>query len=204
MKPFIPLWFAFWPVWAAGLLLAGCAAPSMEAQWRNPAFKAGSLQGRSVWIDCSARDETTALVCEDQLASQLAAGGVRVVRGAATQGNASGDALAGARAAGAASVLVIQLESRWRPASSPGASIGIGLGGGSWGGGGSVSGGLAMPIGGGGGGESLAAQATLTGVAEAQTLWSGTLRASGNGTAAEQIGGMVRITLEALKQAGAL
>ena len=185
------------------VLLLACAGPSMEAQWRNPKADMAALQGKSMWVTCEAREATLALICEDQLASQLAARGVKVLRGAP---GAAEDAVAAARKAGAASALTMKLDTSLAPASS-GASFGIGIGGGSWSGGhgggsaGGVSGGLAMPIGG-GSNTSLAGQSTLTQASDGQVLWSGTARASGSGATTQQIEGLAQTTLDALKQNG--
>jgi len=185
------------------VLLGACAAPSMQAQWRSPALDSVKLAGQPVWVSCVAREQTLAMVCEDQLATQLAAAGVKALRAAPGQVLPAGAVLANAKGAGAVALLSMKLESGVRPSSS-GASLGIGIGGGSWGsgGGGGVSGGIALPIGG-NSGETLSGEASLTQASDGQVLWSGTA-SSGAGSASGQIEGLARTTIDALRQAGVL
>lgn len=186
---------------AATLALAACATPSMQAQWTSPQLAAGQLRGATVWVECAAREPTLARICEDQLAGELVAAGVKVFRAAPTATGSSG--LAAARSVGAVYVVSLRLEADTKPASG-GATLGIGLGGGSWGshGGGGVSTGLALPILG-AGGEALVGQGALQKVAGGELLWSGTA-SSGGGDPGAQIQSLARTTVEALRKAGAL
>jgi hypothetical protein len=63
----------------AMLLLAACAAPTVDAQWRNIELPPGYLRGATVLVSCEAGDFTLKRICEDQLSADLSARGVRPV-----------------------------------------------------------------------------------------------------------------------------
>ncbi|MGB2817306.1 MAG: hypothetical protein WBC37_08805, partial [Burkholderiaceae bacterium] len=75
------------------LCLAGCASTQLDAQWTNPDYSGRSLRGAPVLVACEAQEPTLQRICEDQVASQIAAMGGTPTR--ATQ-------LAAASAQGAA------------------------------------------------------------------------------------------------------
>jgi hypothetical protein len=187
-------------------LLAACATPQMEAQWRDPQAGAKSLHGRSVLVLCRGLDMTLERICEDRLAADLQAIGVRVVRlepprdpGADP---AAGDGLLkAARAAQAGAILSMRLE-RYAALPPSGSSVGVGVGGAS-GGWGSRSGGaigITLPIG--GAGPALASGASLTDAATGRLLWSSRARGSGAVTEAEQIGELSVLATKAIEATG--
>lgn len=196
---------------AAGiaLLLAACATPQMEAQWRDPQLGARALQGRTVLVVCRGLDLTLERICEDQLAADTQAIGARVVRAEVVR-DAPADPNAGtelllkaARSARADVVLAMTLERSNMVVAPSGGSVGIGVGGSS-GGWGSRSGGavgISLPIGG-TSGPALAASTSLTDVVSGKLAWSGRARGSGTANEAGQVGELSRLTADALKAAG--
>jgi hypothetical protein len=195
------------PALLAGVvLLAACATPQIEAQWRDPQFGAGSMQGRAVLVVCHGLDLTLERICEDRLAADLQSVGIRVVRadpprepGAAPPG---GEALlATAKVARAQAVLAMRLD-RAYDGVPPGGAVGVGVGGGSVGRGSGVGGtiGITLPLG--GLGPALVSGATLTDVASGRLAWSGRARGAGGAGEAAQVGELTRVTAEALKGAG--
>jgi hypothetical protein len=187
-------------------LLAACATPQIEAQWRDAQFGAGSMQGRAVLVVCYGVDLTLERICEDRLAADVQAIGIRVVRAEPARDPAAappgGDALlAAAKAARAQAVLAMRLD-RAYDGVPPGGAVGVGVGGGSVGRGSSVGGtiGITLPLG--GVGPALVSGATLTDVASGRLAWSGRARGSGAAGDAAQVGELTRLTAEALKGAG--
>lgn len=188
------------------LLLAACATPQMDAQWRDPQFAAKSMQGRAVLVVCRGLDVTLERICEDRLAADAQAIGVRVVRSDlprdAVLDPAAGDALPrAARAAGAEAVLAMLLERSYPAVSPPGGSVGVGVAGGSggWGGtGGAI--GITLPLG--GLAPALVSGTSLVDAATGRLVWSGRARGSGAPSEATQVGELTRLTAEALKGSG--
>lgn len=191
----------------AAALLAACATPQMEAQWRDPQFAAGSMQGRAVLVVCRGFDATLERICEDRLAADAQAIGVRVVRSElprdAVAFPAPNDALLrAARAVRAEAILAMALERSYPAGTYSGSSVGIGVGGGSGGWGGGVGGtvGITLPIG--GTAPALGSGASLTDAATGRLIWSGRARGSGAVGEPAQVGELTRITTEALRGSG--
>jgi hypothetical protein len=194
---------------AVALLLAACATPQMEAQWRDPQLGAKALQGRSVLVVCRGLDLTLERICEDRLAADAQAIGARVVRAelardTPSEPNAATELLLkAARSVRADAVLAMTIErANFAPAPS-GGSVGIGVGGSSGGWGSRTSGGIgiSLPIGG-ATGPALAASTSLTDAASGKLIWSGRARGSGTVNEAEQVGEVSRLTADALKVTG--
>jgi hypothetical protein len=191
------------------LLLAACATPQMEAQWRDPQLGAKALQGRTVLVVCRGLDLTLERICEDQLAADAQAIGVRVVRAevvrdAPADPNAATELLLkAARSVRADAVLAMTLERGNLVVAPSGGSVGIGVGGSSGGWGSRTSGGvgISLPIGG-ASGPALAASTSLTDVGSGKLVWSGRARGSGTVNEAGQVGEVSRLTADALKAAG--
>jgi hypothetical protein len=172
-------------------VLGGCATTQMNAQWTNPEYQGRSLRGQSVLIACQARDFTMQQVCEDQIATQLSANGIKVVRlppndpSAAAPGN---DALiAAAQKAGATAFarMVLSVSAPVVGNTGPQIGIGVGGGGGSSGRYGGVGGGISLPLGGSSVTEALATTPT------------------GSNTT-QQLGELAKVTTEAMQSAGLL
>lgn len=190
-------------------LLAACATTKMDAQWSNPDFRGTKLAGKTVMVACQARDFTVQAVCEDQIARQLAAKGVKPVQFVAANPGVQpvNDVVdAAAKRAGATAVFRTTLSTSV-PTVSPGPTIGIGVGGGSFGGGGGYGGGfggISLPIGGGTVQEALAADTAIVDVASGKLMWSGRATGpSGNDTTA-QLSDLTRVLFESLQSTGAL
>jgi hypothetical protein len=191
----------------AGALLGGCATTQMEAQWRDPQLTPQVLQGKTVLVLCRAPDMTLERICEDRMAAQAQAAGVKVARAAvpAAGPDAAEAVRQAARTAGADVVLATTLE----PAAAEyigtsGGSVGVGVGGssGSWGGSRSGAGiGISLPIGG-ASGPGLGASSSVTDAASGKLLWSGRARSPRTSSEADQVSELSRVTVEALKAAG--
>ena len=99
--------------WVAGII--ACATTRLDAQWSNPEVSAGRIGGKWLVVGMT-RDQTVRRLYEDEIAAQLAARGVDVVRSyAVTDGplGPGGAALAlAARRAGAAAMLTSALVAR--------------------------------------------------------------------------------------------
>jgi hypothetical protein len=194
---------------AVTLLLAACATPQMEAQWRDPQLGAKSLQGRTVLVVCRGLDLTLERICEDRLAADAQAIGARVVRAevareASADPNAATDLLLkAARSVRADAVLAMTIERANVAPTSSGGSVGFGVGGSSGGWGSRTSGGIgiSLPIGG-ASGPALAASSSLNDAVSGKLVWSGRARGSGTINEAEQVVELSRVTAEALKGAG--
>ena len=203
------------PRWRRGLaamlgasLLAACATPQMEGQWRDPQFGARSMQGKAVLVVCRGLDVTLERICEDRLAADAQAIGIRVVRAdlprEAAIVPAPNDALLGAaRAVRAEAILAMWLERTTPTVLPPGGSVGVGVAGGSggWGGSGGAIG-ITLPLG--GTGPALASGTTLTDAATGKLIWSGRARGSGAPSETAQVGELTRLTTGALKDSGLL
>jgi hypothetical protein len=191
---------------AAVLLAAACATPQMEAQWRDPQAGARSMQGKTVLVVCRGLDVTLERVCEDRLAADARAIGIRVARADlprdAVADPAAGDVLLrAARTVRAEAVLAMWLERSYATVSPSGGSVGIGVGGGSggWGGtGGAI--GITLPIG--SPGPALASGTSLADAVTGRLVWSGRARGSGTVNEPAQVGELSRVTTEALRDTG--
>jgi len=188
------------------LLLAACATPQMEAQWRDPQAGAGSMRGKAVLVVCRGLDLTLERICEDRLAADAQAIGIRVVRAElppeAAADPAAGDAaMKAARALRAEAVLAMRLEWSGAAVVSPsGGSVGVGASRGGWGGGTSGAIGITLPLG--GTGPALASGTSLTSAATGKVIWSGRARGSGAASAPAQVGELSQVTTEALRSTG--
>lgn len=189
------------------LLLAACATPQMEAQWRDPQAGARSMQGKAVLVICRGLDVTLERICVDRLAADAQAIGIRVVRAelprdAVIDPEASDALLEAARAVRADVILLMRLGWSYAGVSPSGGSVGVGVGAarGGWGGGTSGAIGITLPLG--GLWAALASSTSLTDAESGKLIWS--CRARGSGTVNEpaQVGELSRVTTEALRDTG--
>lgn len=188
----------------AAALLAGCAAPRMDAQWSNPQSKGTNLSGQTVLVACQARELAVQAVCEEQFARQLAARGARPLQFTAIEAGAAPtreSVEAAARKAAAGYVWRTTLSTSV-PAVSTGPTIGIGVGGGGYRGG--AAGGVSFPIGGATVSEAYAADSALHETATGRLLWSGRASSPTGGNATMQLGDLARVSVEALQADGLL
>jgi len=161
---------------ASLLVVGGCAAPTVDAQWTDPQRPPSSLRGTKVMVVCQASELVLRRICQDQFSAQLTALGAIPVVGPDGIEQPGGQAapderyLSAARTAGATAILSAAIA----PAStnvSQGFSIGIG-GFGIGGGGGGVGGGISAPIGGGQVTTGYAANSSITDVASGRLVWT--------------------------------
>jgi len=203
------------PLLALGLAatLAGCATTQMNAEWRDPAFAAGSLKGRRLLVVCRAPDETMRRVCEDQWASRLGAQGVSPVLSYSIPGfpwaspETSDEMKAAARSSGVAALASMSLSPSDVAVVNPGPQVGVGIGGGSGGGyrgGGFSFGGIgiSLPIGGATTTQGLGANSSLLDVASGKLVWSGSASTPASGDVVAQVGALTQVTIEAMRKAG--
>lgn len=186
----------------SAILLSACATTKMEAQWSNPEFRDAKLRDQVVLVACQARDFTVQAVCEDQIASQLAARGVKPTKFAvANTGTApTNEAIdAAAKRANARAVYRTTLATSI-PTVSPGPTIGIGVGGGGYRGG--AAGGISMPIGGSTVSEAYAADTAIVDVATGKLMWSGRATSPTGGDVTSQLSELTRVMFESLSGSG--
>jgi hypothetical protein len=194
--------------WIAVVTITGCATSGIEVQWKDPQAAAGAMQGKSVLVVCRGLDLTLERICEDQLAVDVQALGVKVVRAEgirdlpADAAAASEPLLKAARAVQADAVIAAMLERSPGPAAG-GGTVGIGVGGasGGWGSrtGGSI--GITLPIGS-PGGPGLVASTRLLEAGGSRLLWSSRTRASDGRTEGEQVVELTRVIAGALQATG--
>lgn len=182
-------------------LLAACATTKMDAQWSNPEFKV-SLRNQTVLVVCQARDFTTQAVCEDQIATQIAARGANPVKFAVVSQGAppANDAVEAAAKRANARLIYRSSLSTFMPAVSPSPTIGIGVGGGGYRGG--AAGGISLPVGGGTVTEAYAADTTIVDVATGKMVWTGRATTPTGSDTTGQLTELARVTVEALQSGG--
>jgi hypothetical protein len=204
-------------LWEVGLaaLLGGCATTQMNAEWRDPAFTAGSLAGRRVLVVCRAPDEAMRRVCEDQWSSQLGARGVAASQSYAiagfpwVSGDTTDEMKAAVRASGVAAVASMSLYPSEFAVVNPAPQVGVGVSGGSGGGyrgGGFSFGGIGitLPIGGATPTQSLAAGSSLIDVASGRLVWSGSANTPASGDVIGQVSALTQVVTDAMRRAGLL
>lgn len=199
---------------ALASLLAGCAGPRMETQWRDPQYAGPSLKGSTVLVVCRVPDETLRRVCEDQWAAQLAARGVTAVRSYSLTGFPPGGAASpeqverALRDSRAVAVATTDLSFAVVPVVQPAPVVGFGVGGGGWGGGGFSTGGvgISVPVGAGTArpAQSIAATTGVTSAATNGLIWSGTATSPASTNAAAQLSDLIATTVDAIGRSGLL
>lgn len=188
-----------------GAVLAGCATPSVESQWSDPAFNGQSLRGARLYVVCEAPDEALARVCQERLAAEVVAYGGTAEAAPARLASPTGrvgtaDAyLPDAKRAGARAVLLTSIGPTARTVGS-GPSVGIGLGGF---GSGRVGGGLgiSLPIGGAQVSTTYAANTLLTDVPSGKLMWTANTTTP-SGDVNEQVSGLVKAAMTGAQKAG--
>lgn len=191
---------------ACGLmLLAGCAATRLDAQWSDPQLPAGLLHGAKVLVACEAYEPVVKRLCLDQMASELTARGASPVLAPDLPNSTPGrpvpdeQLLSSARLAGARAVWSTTLQIGEQ---SSGSGFSVGLGG--FGGGSHVGGGIgvSMPIGGTEGSNGYAANAKLTAVSSGKLVWTAKASTKPSKDLNGQVGELARTLFEAGDKAG--
>lgn len=192
---------------AVGLLLAGCAAPAVDAQWRSAEVRVGYLRGATVLVSCEANELVLARICEDRVMFELGARGATAVLAApgAVAAPAPGVAdmqyLPAARERGATAVFSVTV-GRASQTVSPGFSIGIG--GFGFGSHSAVGIGVSAPIGGGHINSGYSANARVTDVASGRLLWTVRASAPPSADGNAQLADLSKMVVDAARRAGLL
>lgn len=188
---------------AAGLL-AGCASPQLDAQWRDPGLESNFLRGARVLVACDAFEVVIRQICQDQLASEVTARGatpVFVPPGVAIAPDRPVDAqlLPVARVAGAKAMLVMTVAVAVNDV-SPGFSLGIG--GFGFGRGSGIGLGADVPIGGGKVTSGYSANGRVTDVANGRLVWTAKATSPASSDVNAQMADLSKAVLGAADEAG--
>lgn len=196
---------------AVAAALAGCASTTVDSQWADPQFTGTSLRGAKVLVVCETGDFGLTRLCQDQLASRVAARGATPVLGADPAAEAAaGPAgraeryLDAARAAEAKAVLAVTVSLADIARSTSPFSVGLGgvrIGGGS---GVGVGVGVAVPIGGGQPGVARSMRGRLTDVGSGQLLWTTRAAAPSSSDAEAQMAALAEAVVGEAEKAGLL
>lgn len=186
-------------------LLAGCASTTLDAEWRNTQLAAGYLHGARVLVSCEAAEPVLRRICEDRLATELAARGAVPVLAALTAAPSGtvvtpdAQALGTARANDAKAVFVVSLAVASRSV-SPGVSIGLGgFGFGRHTGGGL---GVSVPIGGGGITTGYSANGHVTDARSGRMMWSARASTPPSSDLNLQVAELAKTVVDAADKAG--
>jgi hypothetical protein len=185
---------------------AGCAAPTLDAQWRDPQVPGSYLRGAKVLVTCEAGDVTLKRICEDQLVAELTArGATTILTDVSADLNgvrpAVPDAqyLPAARSSGAKAVVSMSVGVSSQTV-SPGWSIGIGgFGFGRHSAGGV---GVSAPIGGGQVSAGYSASGRVTDVASGKLMWSARASTPPSNDINAQLANLSKTVVDAAQQAG--
>ncbi len=188
-----------------GLLLAACASPTVDAQWRNVEMPASYLRGATVLVSCETRELVLKRICEDRIVADLSARGAAPLLAepgtvAAMQpGQADMHYLPVARDSGAKAVLSVTLGLSSQSV-SPGVSIGIG----GFGFGRHTAGGIGVsaPIGGGQVNSGYSANGRITDVATGRLMWTARASTPPSSDVNAQLADLSKSVLDAAARAG--
>jgi hypothetical protein len=188
------------------LLLAACAGPTLDAQWRDAQMPGAYLRGARVLVTCEAGDLTLKRLCEDGLVAELTRrGATTLVTDVAADANglrpAQPDAqyLPAARSSRAKAVMSMSVGVSSQTV-SPGVSIGIGgFGIGRHSAGGI---GVAAPIGGGQVSAGYSASGRVTDAASGRLMWSARASTPPSGDVNGQIAELARMMVDAAEKSG--
>jgi hypothetical protein len=190
---------------ALPLAMAGCAAPVVDAQWRNIDLPAGYLRGATVMVSCEAADLVLRRLCEDRVTTELTARGAVPVLAApgtvaaAQPGVADMQYLPAARDTGAKAVFSVTVG-----ASSASVSPGVMLSIGGFGFGSHSAGGVGVsaPIGGGQVSNGYTANGRITDVASGRLMWTARASTPPSGDVNAQLADLSKTVLDAAARAG--
>jgi hypothetical protein len=190
---------------AFGALLAGCATPRVDAQWRSTELPESYLRGATVLVNCETRDPILKRICEDQVVADLSARGMRPVLpapgsvAASPPGAQDTPYLPAARDSGAKAVLSVTVGVSSQRV-SPGLAIGIGgFGFGRYSGAGI---GVSAPIGGGRLNAGYSADGRVTDVRSGRLMWTARASTPPSADVNAQLADLSRTVLDAAGSAG--
>lgn len=190
---------------AAVSLLAGCASPTLDAQWRSVELPARYLRGATVLVSCETGEVVLQRICEDRVMADLSAHGVTPVLpapgtvAAVQPGVVDLQYLPAARGLGATAVFSVTLGLSSQSV-SPGFSIGIG----GFGFGGHSAGGIGVsaPNGGGRVSSGYSASGRITDVASGRLMWTARASTPPASDVGAQIADLSKTLLGAADRAG--
>ena len=188
-----------------GLLLAGCASPTVDAQWRNVELPASYLRGATVLVSCETNELVLKQICEERVMAELSARGATPVLpvpgtvAAAQPGVADVQYLPAARDRGAKAVLSVSVG-----LSSQSVSQGISIGIGGFGFGRNSAGGIGVsaPIVGGQVSSGYSANGRVTDVASGRLMWTARASTPPSSDVNAQLADLSRTVLDAATKAG--
>ena len=186
-------------------LVAGCAsAPQLDAQWSDASAAPGLLRGARVLVACDAAELVVRQICQDRLASEVAARGATPVfvppeTPIATDRSIDAQLLSAARESGAKGLMVMTVAVAVHDVSAP---ISIGIGGFGFGPHGGVGVGAEAPVGGGRVTSGYSASGRVTDVASGRLLWTAKATAPPSSDLNAQMGELSKSVLGAADRAG--
>lgn len=187
--------------------ISGCASTNVDAQWRSTELPSSYLRGATVLVTCETGEEVFRRICEDRVAADLGARGVKVVTAAPgglpsavpPSGTSDLQYIPAARDSGARAVVSVSIGPATQSVSQ-GFSIGIGGFGFGRGGGGGL--GVSAPIGGGRVDTGYAANGRVTDVASGRLMWTARATAPPSADANAQLAELSRSVVDAAAGAG--
>jgi len=186
-------------------LVAGCAsAPQLDAQWSDASAAPGLLRGARVLVACDAAELVVRQICQDRLASEVAARGATPVfvppeTPIATDRSIDAQLLSAARETGARGLMVMTVAVAVHDVSAP---ISIGIGGFGFGSGGSVGAGVSAPVGGGRVTAGYSGNGRVTDVANGRLVWTAKATSPPSADVNAQMTDLSRLVLAAADKAG--
>ena len=186
-------------------LVAGCAsAPQLDAQWSDASAAPGLLRGARVLVACDAAELVVRQICQDRLASEVAARGATPVfvppeTPIATDRSIDAQLLSAARETGAKGLMVMTVAVAVHDVSAP---ISIGIGGFGFGSGGSVGAGVSAPVGGGRVTAGYSGNGRVTDVANGRLVWTAKATSPPSADVNAQMTDLSRLVLAAADKAG--
>jgi hypothetical protein len=189
----------------AALVLAGCAEPLVDAQWRSVEMPPAYLRGATVLVSCDTGDLVLKHICQDRLSADLAARGARPLTApdfppsAAPPGAADTQYLPAAKQSGAKAIVSMSVG-----LSSQSVSQGVQVGIGGFGFGRNSAGGLGIsaPIGGGQVNSGYSVNGRVTDVGSGRLMWTARASTPPSSDVNAQLADLSKSVLDAAGQAG--
>jgi hypothetical protein len=189
----------------AAFVLAGCAEPLVDAQWRSIETPPAYLRGATVLVNCDAGDIVLKHICQDRLSADLASRGVRPVAapdfppGTAQPGAADMQYLSVAKQSGAKAIVSMSVG-----LSSQSVSQGVQVGIGGFGFGHNSAGGVGIsaPIGGGQVNSGYSVNGRVTDVGSGRLMWTARASTPPSSDVNAQLADLSKSVLDAAGRAG--
>jgi hypothetical protein len=189
----------------AAFLIAGCADPIVDAQWRSIEMPPAYLRGATVLVNCDTGESVLKRICEDRLSADLAARGARPVVApefppiGMQPGAADLQYLPAAKQSGAKAIVSLSVG-----LSSQSVSQGVQVGIGGFGFGRSSAGGVGIsaPIGGGQVRSGYSVNGRVTDVASGRLMWTARASTPPSSDVNAQLADLSKSVLDAAGAAG--